>query len=231
MTALRVDTASLPSKQPWQPFRSPISPASPGSAGFESSTSLSDRCRKLAFRLGGSAVHDDSHFHEKPASASEPAGASGARAAAGPQLHRHGSSSPSRSPAAGFHSNLSPANAAPPSPLSPRSHPPTSPESVHVLNEILEEGEGEPTPRAEDGPRGVYEPAAPSLGFAALAEGNGSGHAPWKPSALGISYGSDRSAAPSTASSVSGGFEPEDTPMDDDSSRSPEPSSSCRIRN
>lgn len=163
---------------------SPVSPTTSDAAGrFESSsTSLSDRCRKLAFRLGGSAVHDDEHFCEQPATPKEESS---------PKARRLSLPDGRSSPPRGFQNGSS--YLAPPSPLSPRSHPPTSPDSTHILNEILEEGEGanEATPKAEAGPRGTYTPTPPSLGFSALGEG--SSPVQWgaevnQTSALGLTY-------------------------------------------
>ncbi|GAA5986771.1 hypothetical protein JCM10908_000890 [Rhodotorula pacifica] len=230
MAALRLRTSS-PTKEPWQPFMSPVSPSSASSEVAASpSTSLSDRCRQLAFRLGGSAVQDDEHFHEQPTSPSEgnPNSPSKRRLSLPSSSPSLNGSSPPRG-ASNHYFGSSGSNGggglAPPTPLSPRSHPPTSPDTTHILNEILEEGEsgGEPTPRAENGPRGVYSPAQPSSGFAALI---GAGNDAPKPGtavgptgALGIDYGAG-SGAPTSFSGLSGlmpDLQTEEVHLDDDS--------------
>ncbi|GAA5861039.1 hypothetical protein JCM3774_002171 [Rhodotorula dairenensis] len=210
MAALRLRTSS-PSKEPWQPYMSPVSPSTDSATLAASpSTSLSDRCRQLAFRLGGSAVQDDEHFYEQPASPTSESlqGSPGKKRL--PLPSPTDGSSPATRGLGSYHfgggnGGSGAGGYAPQAPLSPRSHPPTSPDTTHVLNEILEEGEsaGEPTPRAENGPRGVYSPAQPSLAFAALGPGDalddsnkGRGRAN---SALGIDCGPGRGAAASSS--------------------------------
>lgn len=219
MAALRLRTSS-PTKEPWQPYMSPVSPTadSPNQAASPS-TSLSDRCRQLAFRLGGSAVQDDEHFCEQPTSPTESVHAS-------PGKRRQSSANESSPPRGLSNYNLASSGAgglAPPAPLSPRSHPPTSPDTTHVLNEILEEGEsgGEPTPRAENGPRGVYAPTQPSLGFAALGPGDPiaeRGQRGSATSALGIDYGSGL-APPASFSSMMPDLPTEEADTDDDAGK------------
>ncbi|KWU47449.1 hypothetical protein RHOSPDRAFT_23974 [Rhodotorula sp. JG-1b] len=198
---------------------SPVSPtADSPSQAASPSTSLSDRCRQLAFRLGGSAVQDDEHFYEQPTSPTESVNASPGK------KWRQSSSANESSPPRGL-SNYnfgggSAGGLSPAAPLSPRSHPPTSPDTTHVLNEILEEGEsgGEPTPRAENGPRGVYAPTQPSLGFAALGPGDPiaeRGQRGTATSALGIDYGSGL-APPASFSSMMPDLPTEEADTDDD---------------
>lgn len=223
MAALRLRT-SPPTKEPWQPYMSPVSPttADSPSQAASPSTSLSDRCRQLAFRLGGSAVQDDEHFCEQPTSPTESVNGS-------PGKRRQSSSSAANesSPPRGLSNyNFGSSGAgglAPVAPLSPRSHPPTSPDTTHVLNEILEEGEsgGEATPRAESGPRGVYAPTRPSLGFAALGPGDAiseRGQRSSATSALGIDYGSGL-APPASFSSMMPDLPTEEADMSDDAGK------------
>mgnify|MGYP007076137592 CR=1 FL=1 len=146
MAALRLRT-SPPTKEPWQPYMSPVSPTadSPNQAASPS-TSLSDRCRQLAFRLGGSAVQDDEHFYEQPTSPTE-----SVHGSPGKKWRQSSSTANESSPPRGLSNYTFGSSGAgglsPVAPLSPRSHPPTSPDTTHVLNEIIEEGESGGEPR------------------------------------------------------------------------------------
>lgn len=136
MATLRITPPSTGSA--WQPLVSPISPSAASPGG--DSSSLSARCRHLASRLGGSAVHDDTHFEGTAPTSSAPA-----------SPHRTSPSpSPGRSPRVGT-SLASPSNPPPSFPLSPRSSLlgfDAAPQ--HILDEIREEEDGgEATPKVE----------------------------------------------------------------------------------
>ncbi|GAA5889816.1 hypothetical protein JCM8208_001139 [Rhodotorula glutinis] len=143
MAALRITPPSSTGSA-WQPVVSPISPG-----GDSSSSSLSARCRYLASRLGGSAVHDDAHFEGSASTSSAPA-----------SPHRTSPSpSPGRSPRVG--TNLaSPSNPPPSFPLSPRSSLlgfDAAPQ--HILDEIREEEDGgESTPKVEQDMTSAWAP-------------------------------------------------------------------------
>jgi hypothetical protein len=150
-------------------------------------------------------VQDDEHFYEQPTSPTE-----SVHGSPGKKWRQSSSTANESSPPRGLSNYTFGSSGAgglsPVAPLSPRSHPPTSPDTTHVLNEIIEEGEsgGEPTPRAESGPRGVYAPTQPSLGFAALGPGDAiseRGQRGSATSALGIDYGAGL-APPASFSSM-----------------------------
>ncbi|GAA6005066.1 hypothetical protein JCM10207_008500 [Rhodosporidiobolus poonsookiae] len=141
MATLKVNTHSLPhQRSPWSPLASPV--------GKGESVDLSARCRLLARSFGHDAVQDDPVFVH----ADEPRT---------PESRQSPSASPGRSP----HTASSAF-----SPLSPRSghtalHPPPTPEGSFILSEILEEGEGESTPKVEKS-----EPGTSSLGVSIPAQ-------------------------------------------------------------
>jgi len=148
----------------WAPLVSPMSP--PGSSAGAESDSLSARCRFLASRLGGSAVHDDAHFDSG-------SGPSSSNNSAPPSPH-HSSPAPSpgRSPRVGGGSSLS--NPPPSFPLSPRSSLlgfDALPQ--HVLDEIREEDDGgEATPKGEPQVDMTSTWAPPRLAVAGQATGS-----------------------------------------------------------
>ncbi|GAA5821965.1 hypothetical protein JCM11251_004800 [Rhodosporidiobolus azoricus] len=133
MATLQINTGVLQGgqRQPWSPLTSPVAASSPAD-------SLSARCRALAYRFGHEAVQDDPSFTHSSNQSDTPPNRSS------PQ------GSPGRSP----RTASSPSSSAFSPLISPRSthsqlHPPPVDEGSHILDGIMEEAEGEGTPRAE----------------------------------------------------------------------------------